>query len=623
MVVQRVTLAALVLLAGSFGMAGSTAVADLRDAAPPDVFLAVHARHNPERDYQKQYYEDVWKTVQSTRILERVLQIVQSRLSEGDAQQFVEMRDRLREAVAPIEWDKVLNATESLYAQRLQIPTAQHLLLIRIPDGGATGLQKGIENLFRMADEAAKDQISVVTEDIGGFSVVRLQLPNGVPFAPLVGVKDDVFLFASSNEIAAQATTLLADPSATSKFDDPRMAEALAQLPESEDVVAFFDGQALGVQLKGLLGFIEQVGGANPEAQRAVTVLGDLFSELDVFDYEISVEYTDGYQNRSASFGKVRPEFADSVMGKMFGHQQMFENWGRWVPADAKAYSLSGGVNLHELYAFAMEFIPAHFPEAQPGLDQFAAIQDQFDLHLDADILQSFSGEVVSLQFPGGAPTPFGQSGQSVTFLKCSNPDRIRELLHRGVDALNQIPQVKAQGIGLKPVSGMEGFEEITANVMAMSGMRPVIGFQDGWMVFGSHAEAIQKVQLTQSGEAPTMAETDAFAQFNLPVEQPVHSISYQNSAQSTREAAMALQQVGMMAPMFLGMAAQNNADKEGMEVVQEILGLLPAVGQIIGKFDFIESKLNVTFAGPTDDTYIRHGVTMIRPPKAESSRAR
>jgi hypothetical protein len=592
---------------------------DLKDAAPADVFLAVHARHNAERDYQKQYYEEVWATVQKTRLLDRVLQIAQSRMNDGDAEQFVAIRDSLKDAVSPIEWDKVLNASETLYAQRFAMPSAQHILMMRIPDGGADGLREAVGNLFRLADEAAGDNISVVTEDIGGFDSMVLQLPDGVPFHPLAGVKDDVFLFASSREIAREAVKLLNDPSAESKFDDPRVAEALSHLPEAEDVISFFDGQALATQMKGIVSFVEQQAGGNPEAERVVQLLNQVFDQFDAFDYEISVEYTDGYQNRSAGFGKYADGARNTVLGKMTQSQKPFENWGKWVPADATAFSLNSGINIRPLYTWAMEVIPASFPEAQQGLDQFAAIQDQFDVHLDEDVLQSFTGEVASMTFAGGQQTPFGQSGQSVVYMRCENPERIQELLHRAMNTLGQIPQVASQGVGLKEIPGMDGFEELTANAMAMSGMRPVIGFKDGWMIFGTHAEAVQKVDLTKSGEAPSIEGSELFTQFNLPVEGAVNSISYENSAKSTRDAAMALQQVGMMAPMFLGMAAQNGGDRESMEVVQEVLGLLPAVGQIIGKFDFIESKLSVTQAGPTDNTYIRHGVVLIRPPEGES----
>lgn len=612
--------AALLAVSAACLTSGVLRAADLREAAPPDVYLAVHARHNPERDYQKQYYEEVWKTVERTRIFERTLQIVQSRMADADAEKFVAMKDALTTAMAPIEWDKVLSCTQTLYAQRMEFPTAHHLLLMEIPDGGATGLRDGIENLFRMADEAAGDEISVVSEEMGGFDVVRMQLPDQVPFQPLVGVKGDVFLFASSTGIAQQGTALLADPSAESKFDDPRVAEAMSHLPEAEDVIAFFDGQALAAQMQGVSDFIRQVSGGDPEAARIADLMTEVFGEISAFEYELTVEYTEGYQNRSAAFGKWAPDYQDRLVGKMCASQELFENWSRWVPEDAKGFSLYSGINLHELYVWAMDLVPRTFPEVQPALDKFAAVQDQYDVHLDEDILQAFSGETVSLSFAGGAPTPFGQSGQSVAWLRCHKPDRIRELLHRGIDALNQIPQVAAQGIALKPVDGMEGFERLTANFMAMSGMQPVIGFHEGWMVFGSHAEAVQKVLLTRSGEAPSMAESETFTQFNLPVEGAVAAISYQNTAQSTREAAMALQQVGMMAPMFMGMAAQNNADAEGLEVVQEILGLLPAVGQIVGKFDFIESKLSVTEPGPVDGSYVRHSVTLIRPPAGESA---
>ena len=41
---------------------------DVRRGVPDDVYLVVYGKHNPERDYQRKYYEEVWKTVQETQI---------------------------------------------------------------------------------------------------------------------------------------------------------------------------------------------------------------------------------------------------------------------------------------------------------------------------------------------------------------------------------------------------------------------------------------------------------------------------------------------------------------------------------------------------------------------------
>jgi hypothetical protein len=298
----------------------------------------------------------------------------------------------------------------------------------------------------------------------------------------------------------------------------------------------------------------------------------------------------------------------------MFSGQKPFDQWSRWVPENATGFSISSGANLHPAYAWLMEIIPQQFPETQEGLDQYERIQEQLDLHLDADLLQSFSGESVSVALPGGGASALGGSGQSVTFLRCTKPARIKELVHRLFDQLQQNPQLQSQRLSLKPVAGMDGFEEISATFLGIVGVKPVIGFHDDWMVIGTHADAVKAVLKTQAGEAASIAETDRFLQFETKIDGPVTAISYADLAANTRAMSQGLQQVGAMLPFLLAMSGQNPAD---LKPAEKFLALLPSAGKIIGKFDFYQSQLSVTEPGPDGLTYTRRSVTLIRPPRA------
>jgi hypothetical protein len=72
------------------------------------------------------------------------------------------------------------------------------------------------------------------------------------------------------------------------------------------------------------------------------------------------------------------------------------------------------------------------------------------------------------------------------------------------------------------------------------------------------------------------------------------------------------------MLPMFMAMAGDPQAARE-LEPVKDVLSLLPTIGRIVGKFDFIDSRLSVSLAGPEEDSWIRHTVTTIRPPASAS----
>lgn len=595
------------------------AAQDLREAVPTDMFLAVHGQHNPERDYQNEHYKEVWKAVEQSRIIERVTQIIQSRMSGDDVEQMLAVRDRLKEALSPIKLEELAKLQEVVYAQKMEGPFTQNVLIMRFPDGTAASLVEGIGNLMAMADDAAAE-LRVEETTVESARLKSLILPPGVPMAPTVGVRDDLFIYSSNPEIAGRSLKLLDNPSEESKFDDPRVQAALSHLPQAEDALVFFDGRLLNQQLDGLVTFIRGAAAGNDEGTRFVSLLESFLDEIQIVDHEITVEYTDGYRNLAAAYGQFTADYLDRTAGKMVGHQQSFTNWQRYVPADAAGFSLSSGASLHPLYEWVTTKIPELFPESEEVFAELDEVQERYDVYLDKDILQGFGGETVSVTLPGPM-TPFGPSAKSVMMLRCEKPDRIMELINRGLAELTSNPQVQRQGVSVSPSPSIDGFQQITAGFfMMMGGMTPTFGMKDGWLVAGSHPDAIQKVLLTRGGESETFADTDRFSQFGVDVPDEVSAISYSNIGQSIRQISTGMQQAGAMLPMILSMAGGNQQSAQELEPLKDVLSLLPTVGRIIGKFDFIDSRLSVTHAGPQENSWVRHSVTTIRPPAGAES---
>lgn len=605
-----------VLLAAQLATAADRPEApDLRRAVPADVYLAVYGKHNPERDFQNEYYREVWNTVQETRIIERMVKIVAARVPEDELEQAKSVLEEIRQAAAPIDLQGFLDCSEGVYAQTMQIPTAQHLVLLRLGPKAA-GWEEGIRNLFGLAEKYSQGQVQVQTATERDASITSLGLPGEVPFRPTVVRIDGVLLLSSSEELARRSLEMLVSGKGESKFDDPRLKEALAQLPEPEDALIFYDGKLQFSQMREMGNFIRQMSGGDPGAQRAAELTDLLFDELSVMDYEVTVEYTEGNQNRTASYGKVLPGAERKVLAKAAGSGKPFENWQSWVPADALSYSLNTGINLHPVYERVMEVLKERFPEVQPVLEQFEQVQTQYDVHLDRDILQAFSGEFVSVSLPAAAPSMLG-GPDSVLALRCHKPERIRDLLHRLVESLKQNPFAQAQQLELAPCEQLEGFEQLSAVLLNAFGVKPVIGFRDGWMFVGSNVQVVEKVLDARAGNAQTVADTEAFKRFHLEVEGPVQAISYTNLAERTRNFAKMLSQAGAVAHLVIGLVGAE-ADAEDLKPAQEFLGLLPDVGRIVAKFDFLEEQVSVTQDGDQPGTYLRRKVVLVRPKSGE-----
>jgi len=584
--------------------------ADLRRAVPADAYLAVHGTHNPERDFQRKYYQEVWQTVQETRIIERLVAIATTHMSQEDVDQAKAILDELRAAAAPIDVEAILRCREFVYAQAMQAPSAQHVLALRLGAEAAASTETGLKNLLGLIEKYSDGKVPVKSVKDAGATVTTLGFPKEIPFHPAVARIDDVLLISSSEELARRSLKLLTSGEGKSKFDDPRLREALKRLPEPEDALVFYDGKLQFSQLRGLGRFIRQQGRHDPNAERVAGLIDLALDEAAILDYEVTVEYTEANHNCSAAYGKLLPNVDDKLLYRVFGGGEPFEAWEKWVPADALSYSLTTGANLSPVYAWVVEVIGERFPEAQPALDRFEQWQAENDFHLDRDLLQAFSGEYVSVSLPSESPSMFSAQ-QSFTALRCRKPERIRELLHRCVDAISEIPAIKAQQLELAESKDLEGFEVLSASLLRAFGVTPLIGFRDGWMIVGSSPQAVEKVLDTRAGKGRTIADTKAFQQFDLAIEGPVHTVSYTNLAASTRQAAQFLEQAGVIVPMIVAMAG---GQTDSLKPMQEILALLPSVGKIVARFDFFEARMSVTQAGDEPGSYRRRTVTVIRP---------
>ena len=66
---QRQRFMVIALAFGGFCLQGMTAyAADLRDAAPPEAYMAIWGTKNPERDYLKAHEQAVWDEVAKSKI---------------------------------------------------------------------------------------------------------------------------------------------------------------------------------------------------------------------------------------------------------------------------------------------------------------------------------------------------------------------------------------------------------------------------------------------------------------------------------------------------------------------------------------------------------------------------
>ncbi len=303
---KRVMLApcVLLLLVAQYAAVGRAAEAiDLRRGVPDDVFLVVYAKHNPERDYQKQYYEEVWKTVQDTQILDKALKIVTSRLEDEQLAHASNVVDQLREATKPIDMQAIINCQEMVYAQEMlmtdlgpqapSLPVSQHLVMLRLTPEAAASTADGVKNLFELVKKYTNGTIDVTTSEVGDAKLTTLVPPQG-PMQPTVATLGDVLILCSSKSLLEKSLGMMTSTQGKSKFDDPRLVAALKKLPTPEDSLVFYDGRTQFETLQKIGPMIRQMGGGDPNVDRAAKIVDMVMKDVSIFDFEVTVEYTEG-----------------------------------------------------------------------------------------------------------------------------------------------------------------------------------------------------------------------------------------------------------------------------------------------------------------------------------------
>jgi hypothetical protein len=95
-----------------------------------------------------------------------------------------------------------------------------------------------------------------------------------------------------------------------------------------------------------------------------------------------------------------------------------------------------------------------------------------------------------------------------------------------------------------------------------------------------------------------------------------VAAISYCDLAAKTQQAAMMIRQASLMAPAFVIGAGVK--DEKKLKAIQDGLGLLPSIANVVEKFSFLESRLSVVQKGDAEGSFVKRSVTLVKAPKGE-----
>ncbi len=292
---DRVLLTLAVLTIAAVPAAAQSEKFTLVRAVPSDVFVCIEQRTNPDREFLRKYWDEVWQAFLDTGVSSDVTGFVASLLSEEQQAEMDRLKALATKLYEGVDW-QALASQEMVFAERM----AQAM---QMPGGGVnmgppdfiwllrgskaehnfTGLVAIMESAIQEINKAAgKPVLEVERTDVNGNPVARINLFKNVQGPPAwyisLGRHGDIIVMGAGTSIFGEVMDLLDQKgNVPSLASQPRYREAFSKLPEAEDGKVFFDMQAM---LKPFRGLLETIAGAmgdsiqnrttNPEALKLI-----------------------------------------------------------------------------------------------------------------------------------------------------------------------------------------------------------------------------------------------------------------------------------------------------------------------------------------------------------------
>lgn len=615
----------------------------LTKAIPADVFVAVAARENPERQFLDAYWAEVGKAFWQSGIMTDVWDMAADSMSDEQVEEVEALHEKFATLFHEVQWG-ALFGKEMIHVGRMVMPKGQisslyeGALLGRMDEKNAAANYQSLKALLgeivKFAEaKGGEGTLRLEEEKLDDLTVVSL-MPGPAPFHIIcIGqYKDVIAISFAGRQIMTDCIDLLRGKGELKPLvNDERFKKAFATLPAAEDELFFFSPPSMFGPVSNVLkmfgGGKGPKGGEKPsgaeesegepgasegESEEAAVVgtIARVIDDISIFDHIAGVEWTDGYSVHSQTLTRLTKDARKSPFYDILATKCAGQKYDRFVPKEAKTFSCSSGINLTKLYHYGRDLVMEVAPEGKQLLAEFDRLQkEQWELNIERDILALFEGPMISVQM----------GTDSVFMLKVSDEAaanaRVKNLFARLNDVLGQENALQFTAVDVEGAK----FTQISHPMMMMAGVTspPLIGCAEGHLIIGTNAKSVTRCLRTAAGKHPSVVKNTRFAKEGLMPSkgEEIDSISFTDESNTAQE----LQQVIGMMSMAMGFAGMGMAEAppQVQAIFQGVPPILAKLGPVAGKMDFFQSSAEVcTFDG---DTYMTRAVQNYKEPRPES----
>jgi tetratricopeptide (TPR) repeat protein len=331
-------------------------------------------------------------------------------------------------------------------------------------------------------------------------------------------------------------------------------------------------------------------------------IVDRLMNAVGIIDYTATVETTDGYTTTAQTLVMLAPDAKERPIYGMFGDRPLMDDFERYLPAETLSFSITGGVDLGGLYTFIEDTVRLAGQPGEEALAKWNAIQAQLGFDVRRDLTDWIQGDTISVTLEDGAG--------SVTLVKVYDEKAAKEKIGAAIEftttKLREIISQKRELAGLAMLSfrtspvkheELEGFQNIYFSMVPEPG---VWGTKDGYLIFGTSADAIALVLATARGEHPNIRTNERAMREMLVPEGSFAAVSLTDMRGLGTEIEQGMGMVSMMTSMMGAMIPE----PELRPVLTKISSMLGKLAPVVRKVDFYKSSSMIT---TTDDGLTWH----------------
>lgn len=583
------------VLSGVLLMAAAPAMAakkSLATAVPEGVYIFVHHQANPEREFLDKHWANVWNELAKANIGADVMQLIKAQQPPADQATFDQSMEQIMALVKSVDWSQ-LCGKETVFAGKMMFPMPDYVFLTR-PD--PESLEKNTKALETILNKAADAEPNLLLQKIDlEPGTMWTLVVSGTPVSFTMAEVDGVLVFGLGQQLIGSALDSLRGKESDHKplVSTDRFKAAFEGLPEAEDTRVMFD---MNMMLDGMQQMFAAIpeqkagdDGGPSEAAQIKKLMASIVDELHLLDYIATVGYTEGLKTHNISKMMLSKDASSKVLYKAMGKPNGVKDYAKFIPQNAKSFSVNSAWDLSALYAGVRGFVKENVPDGEQHIAELDGMQQAVGFNIQDDLLSWIGSKTISVSMPGGMSAMGMGGGEFVMMLEVSDQEKADAKIGGWLTQLNtMLQQNGAQLVMSKAtVAGDDSFTSIMSPMMPI--IKPVIGVHGGYLIIGSSANAVGSVLATAAGDQPNILDSATFNADGILPTGPVYSISFTDMRGSYRETAQMLGMAGGFGSIIVA-----NLPPEQAQVAQSVLGIITKLAPVIAAMDFYQSEATV-----------------------------